>query len=66
MGEKLKRRFERTHYLEIFESIDDRRKVSGYDNAALEPYDTSMRRRLLAEHRAWIMQWHLLTPRGPG
>lgn len=66
LGEKLKRRFEATHRLEVFESIDDRRKVSGYDNQALERYDTSMRRRLLTERRAWIMQWFLLTPRVPG
>jgi ribosomal protein L11 methylase PrmA len=66
LGEKLKRRFEPTHHLEIFESIDDRRKVNGYDNAALAPYDTSMRRRLLTERRAWIMQWFLLTPRVAG
>ncbi len=63
LGDELKRRFEPTHHLEIFESIDDRRKVSGYENAALEPYDMSMRRRLLTERRAWIMQWFLLTPR---
>jgi ribosomal protein L11 methylase PrmA len=63
LGDKLKRRFEPTHHLAVFESIDDRRKVAGYDHAALEPYDLSMRRRLLTERRAWIMQWFLLTPR---
>jgi hypothetical protein len=65
LGDTLKRRFEATHHLQIFESIDDRRKVSGYENPALAPYDTSMRRRLLTERRAWIMQWFLLTPRTP-
>jgi hypothetical protein len=63
LGERLKQRFEATHHLEEFDSIDDRRKVSGYDSAALAPFDTSMRRRMLTERRAWIMQWFLLTPK---
>jgi hypothetical protein len=66
LGEELQRRFEKTHHLTVIPGIDDRRKANDYANAALEPYSMSMRRRLLAERRGFIMQWFLLTPRSRG
>ncbi len=68
LGEELARRFAKTHQLTVITGIDDRRKPTGYANAALEPYNLAMRRRLLAERRGFVMQWFLLTPRsrGPG
>jgi len=59
----LKSRFEKTHHIEVIESVDDARKVRHYNFAELAPYNTRERFALLAENRMVIMEWFYLTPK---
>lgn len=55
--------FEKTHHIEVIESIDDMKKARLYHFAEIEKYDLATRRRIMAEGRPVIMEWFFMQPR---
>jgi hypothetical protein len=58
----LRRRFAKTHRLEVVESIDDIQKAHRYDYPQLQGYDVAARRELVGEFRPTIMEWFYFSP----
>lgn len=50
---------EKTHRIEMVESVDDIKKAKTYEYDELAGYDLRTRKRLLAEHRHHLMEWLL-------
>jgi len=59
---ELRKRFSKTHSLEVVTSVDDLQKAIYYDYSELAPYDPEQRKKLLAERRHSIMEWFFFTP----
>jgi hypothetical protein len=59
----IRKLFEATHAIEVFQSLDDAKKVELYDCHELEGFDLATRKILLAEHRPAIMEWFYLKAR---
>jgi precorrin-6B methylase 2 len=60
ISESIRKCFEKTHRIDVIESIDDLKKVRMYDFQELEGYDLETKWDLLAEHRPHIMEWFFI------
>ena len=59
----LKKRFSKTHTLEIIQSVDDIKKAQSYDYEELNEFNLQIRKLLLQEKRANIMEWFYFKPK---
>ena len=63
ISSELSSRFERTHKIEIIESIDDIKKARLYRYPELNGYSLAEKKLLFAEYRGAMMEWFYMTPR---
>jgi hypothetical protein len=59
----IRQRFEKTHAIEVIQSVDDIKKAQTYSYEELGDYDLATRKILLAETRPAIMEWFYMKPR---
>jgi hypothetical protein len=59
----IQRAFERTHQIEMIESLDDIKKARTYSYPELESYDLAARKMLVGEGRPHIMEWLFIQSR---
>ena len=58
----IQQHFNRTHKIEIIQSVDDIKKAQTYHYPEIESYNRVTRRILLGEYRPAIMEWFFLKP----
>lgn len=63
ISSQIRERFEKTHTIEVIQSIDDIKKAQTYVYEELRNYDLETRKRLLGESRPAIMEWFYMKPR---
>jgi SAM-dependent methyltransferase len=61
----IRKNFEATHEIEVYQSIDDINKARQYDYEELKGFDLSARKLILAEKRKATMEWFYLRSRHP-
>ena len=60
ISDTIRRRFEKSHYIEVIPSIDDIKKAQSYSYPEIEKFKPGLKRILLAEHRPTAMEWFYL------